>query len=227
MFIGHYTASFIAKGIEPRAPLGLLFIAAQFLDFVFFPLVLLNIEVLEMHQNATASTHFMLPFMPWSHSFWAMTIWSMAVFIIALWALKTTKTTAFLLALVTQSHWLFDLIVHEPDLAIWNIFSADAVSVGFGLWNHAMVAFILECGLLTGSVCFYLKRTYPTRQTGRYGPILFLGSLILIQASMTFGPYIEMSNSAFAATGLALFIAFTLIATHLDAYRRGGNHNEP
>ena len=76
MFVGHYAASFVAKGLEPRASLALLFIAAQFLDFVFFPLVLLGGEQLLLLPNATQSTHFELPFMPYSHSIWAGIFWS-------------------------------------------------------------------------------------------------------------------------------------------------------
>jgi hypothetical protein len=226
MFVGHYSASFIAKGLEPRASLALLFIAAQFLDFIFFPLVLFNIEALDMHQNATASTHFFLPFMPWSHSLWAGAFWSLIVFIIAHRYLNTSKTTALLLSLVTLSHWLLDLIVHTPDLAVWRIFSIDSVKLGFGLWNQALVAFGLECMILIGAGIYYLKRTHATNKVGQYGPIIFLVVLVGIQAGNTFGPHIAMSEMQFSLVGLVTFSVFTIIAGILDSNRRGGGQSE-
>lgn len=226
MFVGHYSASFIAKGLEPRASLGLLFIAAQFLDFVFFPLALLNIEALEMHQSATASTHFLLPFMPWSHSIWAAAIWSFIVLIVALKVLNTSKTTAILLMLVTQTHWLLDLLVHDSDLAVWRIFSANASKLGFGLWDQAILAFALECGFLIGAYWFYIKRTHAVNKLGIYGPATLLIVLIAIHAFNTFAPYIKISASAFAVSALAMFITFTIIAGYLDSNRRGGVKSE-
>jgi hypothetical protein len=141
MFVGHYTASFIAKGLEPRASLGLLFIAAQFLDLIFFPLVLVHAEGLTMVANATASTHFDLPYMPFSHSIWATILSSFLVFFISLKILRLSKTVSLLLVLVVLSHWPADLLVHTPDLAVWNIFSDNSVKWGRGLWNHALLAY--------------------------------------------------------------------------------------
>jgi hypothetical protein len=44
MFVGHYAASLALKKFEKRASLGVLFLAVQFVDILFFPLVLLGIE---------------------------------------------------------------------------------------------------------------------------------------------------------------------------------------
>ncbi len=35
MFIGHYGVSFASKGVAPRTPLGILFLAVQLLDVLF------------------------------------------------------------------------------------------------------------------------------------------------------------------------------------------------
>ena len=42
MFVGHYAASFALKSFEKRASLGILFLAVQFVDILFFPFVLIN-----------------------------------------------------------------------------------------------------------------------------------------------------------------------------------------
>jgi len=222
MFVGHYTASFIAKGLEPRASLAWLFVAAQFLDFVFFPLVLLNEESLNMVLNATASTHFELPFMPFSHSVWASLLWSASVLLFCRKIVGLSKTISVLMGAVVMAHWGLDLLVHTPDLAIWNIFSESAVKWGFGLWNHAVIAFVLECGLLVIAVIFYIKRTHAISYKSNYLVFVYLAFLILVQAFMTFGGYFEPSKTAFALQALASFVAFTLISAYIDRFRKGG-----
>jgi hypothetical protein len=47
MFVGHYAAAFALKGKEKDASLGMLFIATQFVDILFFPFVLAGIENLK------------------------------------------------------------------------------------------------------------------------------------------------------------------------------------
>ncbi|MFQ3247020.1 MAG: hypothetical protein ACI9SP_003674 [Arenicella sp.] len=222
MFVGHYTASFIAKGLEPRASLGLLFLAAQFLDLIFFPLVLVHAESLTMTVNATASTHFKLPYMPFSHSLWSALFWSCLVFIVSITVLRLSKTVSLLLGLVLLSHWAADLLVHTPDLAVWNIFSDNAVKWGIGLWNHALLAYFLECGFLILATVFYLRRTHAVNPKGRYVMVLYLIGLVLLQAFITFGGYIELNKVTYAWQAIASFIALTIIAIIVDRDRRGG-----
>ncbi len=68
MFIGHYGVALALKGAEPRGSLGLLFLGVQLVDIAFFPLVVLGIERMNIVPNYTASTHFELAFMPYTHS---------------------------------------------------------------------------------------------------------------------------------------------------------------
>ncbi len=57
MFVGHYAASLALKRFEKRASLGLLFLAVQFVDILFFPFVLLGLERINLVENCTQSTH--------------------------------------------------------------------------------------------------------------------------------------------------------------------------
>jgi len=225
MFVGHYTASFIAKGLEPRASLGLLFVAAQFLDLLFFSLVLAHAECITMSANATASIHFELPYMPFSHSIWATLVWSCLVFIISLKVLRLSKTVSLLLGLVVFSHWFADLLVHTPDLAVWNIFSDHAVKLGLGLWSYASLAYFVECSLLIVAVAFYLRRTHAVSSKGRYLVILYLICLVLLQAFITFGGYIEPDKVIYAWQAIASFIALTISAALVDRFRKGGRRH--
>jgi hypothetical protein len=135
---------------------------------------------------------------------------------------KTSKTTALLLMLVIQSHWLLDFIVHNPDLMLLPSFNLDGVKIGLGLWNNAIVTFSVECGLLIGSFVFYFNRTHAISRVGHLGPILFLCTLIIIQAVMIFGPYMPITKNGFAIMALISFFLFTLVAGFLEQYRHGG-----
>ncbi len=68
MFVGHYAASLALKRFETRASLGFLFLEVQFVDILFFPLVLLGLERINLIENYTQSTHFELEYMPYTHS---------------------------------------------------------------------------------------------------------------------------------------------------------------
>ena len=48
MYVGHYAASLALKRFEKRASLGVLFLAVQLVDIIFFPLVLLGVERLNI-----------------------------------------------------------------------------------------------------------------------------------------------------------------------------------
>ena len=81
MFVGHYTASLVLKSVEKKASLGLLFLAVQLVDIVFFPLVLLGIERLNIIENFTQSTHFELEYMPFTHGLLASFLWAGLIYL--------------------------------------------------------------------------------------------------------------------------------------------------
>lgn len=222
MFVGHYAASFVAKGLEPRASLALLFVAAQFLDFVFFPLVLLGGEQLLLLPNATQATHFELPFMPYSHSIWAAILWSVIALMICRSLLNLSRTISLLVCFVVGSHWWLDLLVHTPDLAVWSIFSSDASKWGFSLWNNVYLSFATEACILLLSVAFYLKKTHPKVKAGRYLIPAFTVLLLLIQLLSNFGDLHVHSEAAFAWQAMIVFTAFAVLAGILDHQRSGG-----
>src|SRR5215470_19351713 len=73
MFAGHYGVSFLVKTAEPKLPLWLLFLAAQFVDVLWAPFVLVGIEHYRVVPGITASLPLDLYYMPYSHSLVAVT----------------------------------------------------------------------------------------------------------------------------------------------------------
>ncbi len=91
MFVGHYAASLALKKFEKRASLGVLFLAVQFVDILFFPLVLLGIERVNIVENFTQSTHFELEYMPYTHSLLASLLWVSAAYVVFKWVIVKKK----------------------------------------------------------------------------------------------------------------------------------------
>lgn len=178
MFIGHYAVSFAFKAKEDKVSLGLLFIAVQFIDILFFPLTLLGIEKFKLIENFTQSTHFQLEFMPYSHSLLAVLLWAIiAYFLLPLVFGERfgvisgdhksknnkgrkegtgSKKVAALIALAVLSHWLLDFIVHTPDLPL---LIDNSNKVGLGLWNNDLLTYLLEAVLVIGGLYLYMKAT--------------------------------------------------------------------
>jgi hypothetical protein len=113
------------------------------------------------------------------------------------------------------SHWVLDLLVHRPDLPLYD----DTMKVGLGLWNYPAFALALEAALLFGGMLLYLRATRPINALGRVGPPMFGIVMLAIQAYVFFGPP-PASSAAFALTALGFYAVFALVAHGLDRRRR-------
>jgi hypothetical protein len=128
MFVGHYGISFVAKSFARRIPLWLLFMAVQFVDVLWAIFVLLGIEKVRIRPGITATNPLDLYYMPYTHSLIAAFVWAGAGFVGYKFAGRSASRTALLVAAAVFSHWVLDLIVHRPDLPIYD----DKYKVGLG-----------------------------------------------------------------------------------------------
>jgi hypothetical protein len=121
MFVGHYGPSFAIKAIRPSIPLWLLFIAVQLVDVVWAVLVLLGIEKIRIVPGVTASNPLDLYYMPYTHSLAAAVLWAAAAIALckSLPGVGTWRTAAWI-GLAVFSHWILDLLVHRPDLPLYD-----------------------------------------------------------------------------------------------------------
>jgi len=206
MFVGHYGVAFAVKSERNQIPLWVLFVAVQLLDFLWAPFVLLGIEKVRMVPGITATNSLDLYYMPYTHSLVGALIWSGAVFFIY----KTSNAAALIVAFAVFSHWILDLIVHRPDLAIYD----DVLKVGFGLWNHRGLEFALEIAILVGGILIYLKRNSSVAR--KAGITTFAVVLILIQVWNTVAGRRPTSDRTFAITALIFYTLFVGIAFLLE-----------
>src|SRR5437762_1078602 len=76
MFVGHYSVAFAVRTEQNKIPLWVLFVAVQFLDYIWATLVLLGIEKLRVIKGFTAGSMLDSYFHPYSHSLIAAVLWS-------------------------------------------------------------------------------------------------------------------------------------------------------
>ncbi len=214
MFVGHYSVAFAARSKKNKIPLWVLFIAVQFLDYIWATLVLLGIEKVRVIKGFTAGSMLDSYFHPYSHSLIAAIAWSC----IAGLAYKIfcsrrgrvyRKYAAFVVGAAVFSHWILDLIAHPRDLAIYD----NTWKVGFGLWNYRDPEFALEIGLLGVGIMLYLARNaMPTIRKG--AAIAFGVVLVVIQVGDTYVPRTPLTDNA-TAKGVWVFYTFFVVVAFL------------
>lgn len=127
MYVGHFAAGVALKAAEPKAPMWALLLAVGFLDVLFGPFVLLGIERASVTPGV--SPGFSLDFIDWSHSLAMAIVWSV---LFAIPFLRMGKSVAGVIGLAVLSHFVLDVPMHPPDLALWPHSKAH---VGLGLWT--------------------------------------------------------------------------------------------
>src|SRR5215813_1342565 len=124
MFVGHYSVAFACRTERNKIPLWVLFIAVQFLDYIWATLVLLGVEKLRVIKGFTAGSMLDSYFHPYSHSLITAVLWSAVAAVVY----KTvcgrhgrlySKSAPLIIGLAVFSHWVLDLIAHPRNLAIY------------------------------------------------------------------------------------------------------------
>jgi hypothetical protein len=214
MFIGHYGPGFAAKAAVRAVPLWVLFVAVQFLDFVWAALVLLGVEKVRIVPGFTEGSPLDLYYMPYTHGLAGALVLSLLLGATVAAFMPARRGAAFaIVALAVFSHWLLDLIVHVPDLWIY-----DGVKVGFGLWRHAAFSVPLELAFLLAGAWLY-ARYVPARRGGNLWLWAFVLALAAVQVYGDFMPP-PASATTVAATALLAYSAIAALAALVDLTRR-------
>lgn len=241
MFIGHYGVSFVVKAIDRSIPLWILFIAVQLVDVFWGIFVLAGIEKVRIVPGITATNPLDLYYMPYTHSLVGSLVWS-AVACGLYWLIVRRRQNhpvgelpppgageeltpvprkegsftggVLLVGLAVFSHWILDLVVHRPDLPLYD----DTFKMGLGLWNYPAVAFGLEIILLFGGMFLYLRSTRATNAIGKFGtPIL--GLVLIAAQSVVFFGAPPSSPAATAITAVGSYVVFAAAVFWLERQR--------
>lgn len=216
MFVGHYSVAFACRTERNKIPLWVLFVAVQFLDYIWATLVLLGIEKLRVIKGFTAGSMLDSYFHPYSHSLIAAILWSVVAAIGYRPVCKRLgytyrKSAAFIIGLAVFSHWILDLVAHPRDLAIYN----NAWKVGFGLWNYRDPEFALEIALLASGIGLYLMRNIMPAL--RKAAVIAFGiALVIVQIGDTYVPRNALTDKATAMGVWTFYTLFVVAAFFLE-----------
>jgi membrane-bound metal-dependent hydrolase YbcI (DUF457 family) len=204
MFVGHFGVALAAKRVAPRASLGTLILAAQWIDLIWPLLLLAGVERVRIVPGYLAASPLEFVHYPWTHSLATAIGWA-AVLGLAVAAIRHDVRVAIVVAMLVVSHWFLDLVVHAPDLPLW----PDGPVAGLGLWNSRLGSLVVEFAILGIGAFVYARTTRPEDRWG--GPLLwtFVALLGALYLGALFGPP-PPSVPVLAASALAgrLFVAW-------------------
>lgn len=212
MILGHYGFAFGAGRWTGEVSLGILVLAAQWVDLLWPILVLAGIEQVAIQPGITAFSPLEFTHYPWSHSLLMGLVWGV-ILGGGYYAWRQRVRDALIVGALVPSHWVLDLVVHRPDLPLW----PGGPTVGLGLWDSVAATLVIEFLLLALGVGLYLTATHPRDRIGSWGTYALVGLLVIVYLGASFGP--TPTDATAVATGaLALWLVVPL-AHWTDAHR--------
>ena len=175
MIAGHFGFAAMVKSREKFAPLWALMLATVWLDVVFVPLFL-------AHWETTQTVHLgyggLIIHADYTHSIVGMLALSAALG--AMFLHRLGRRVALVIAAVSASHWVLDLIVHRPDMPVLPGNVGSLPSLGFGLWNHPPLAACIELVLVVaGAVMYWRAAIDVSAKAGRNGRLASLSATMI------------------------------------------------
>lgn len=154
---GHLGIGFAAKPVAPKAPLWVLLLASEAIDFLCIGFAALGIEKLSVTQmNFEKGLQTIIPgSVPWSHGLLMALVWSV-VFALISYLFYRDRMVGVVVGLVVFSHWVLDFITYPPDLPI---FLHNSPKLGLSLWTSGpgiILSLILELALLSAGIAIYI-----------------------------------------------------------------------
>ncbi len=175
MVAGHFGFAAMAKSREKSAPLWALMLATVWLDIVFVPLVLAHLETMQRLHKGYGG---LLIHADYTHSFVGML--GLSAILGAMFLPAQGRRVAIVIALVSASHWVLDLVVHRPDMPVFPGNLGNFPHFGFGLWNHPPVAACVELILvITGAIMYWRAAMGVSPKTGKGGTLASVSAAMI------------------------------------------------
>jgi len=119
------------------------------------------------------------------------------------------------MAIAVLSHFILDLIVHNPDL---DLLGNGIYKIGLGLWKYSPVSYGIEALLLIVGLWIYLRATKAISFIGKYGTPILILILLVLGAMSTFIAQTTATVN-FALTMLVVYFSMMAFAFWLDRKR--------
>lgn len=209
MFVGHYAAAIAAKAAEPRGPLWAYALAAQLVDVGWGALIITGAERFSIDADLPGNA-LVLEHMPYTHSLPAAAAWSVVGALAARLVLRLPWAAAVMVGAVVFSHWLLDVLVHRPDLALW----FGGPKVGLGLWDYPVPEQAVEIGLIAVAASAWAW-SRGRQGLGAAAAPVFIGFLVALQIVAMLLPA-DADPIGTGVSAIGAFLAVTLAAAFAD-----------
>jgi hypothetical protein len=155
MLAGHFGLAAVVKAREPQIPLWALMVSTQLLDIIFVVLYLIGIEKIVPVEGSNGSYGQLIGRnFDYTHSLVGALIISLLAMVVA--GVPWGRRNGLIIGAMVFSHWVLDLLVHRPDLAVLPGNAGDLPRIGLGLWAIPWISIAMELVLvLTGAYMYY------------------------------------------------------------------------
>ena len=90
------------------------------------------------------------------------------------------RRVAIVIALVSASHWVLDLVVHRADMPVLPGNFANLPRLGFGLWNYPRAAACAELALVIAGAALYWRAALEvSAKAGRSGRLASVSAAMI------------------------------------------------
>lgn len=162
MLAGHFGIAGMVKAWRPALPMGALLVATQLPDVLFLPLALAGVEGMEPAEPGLSGYGSMWISAPFTHALVSNVVLAALVGVLVHLFLRDRwgREAGPVLGAVVFSHWLLDLVVHRPDIAVLPGGGGGLPFLGLGLWEFPLVTAVVEGLLVVAGAALYTWRTF-------------------------------------------------------------------
>ncbi|MEV6926744.1 permease [Dactylosporangium sp. NPDC051485] len=154
MITGHFGLAAAVRSVERPVPLWGLMIGTVWLDVVFAPLWLSEVEHIDPVPGTDGGYGDGIIYADYTHSLLgALVIAALTGLLMSRW---WGRRGGVVIGAMVFSHWLLDLLVHRADLPLLPGNLGDLPRLGLGLWRYHWLAATIEALLvLVGSALYW------------------------------------------------------------------------
>jgi len=155
MLAGHFGLAAVVKAREPQIPLWALMVSTQLLDIIFIVLYAVGVEkIVPVEGSSGGYGQLIGRNFDYTHSLAGALILSLIAMVVA--GIPWGRRNGLIIGAMVFSHWVLDLLVHRPDLAILPGNAGDLPRIGLGLWAIPWISIGMELVLiLVGAYMYY------------------------------------------------------------------------
>jgi hypothetical protein len=181
VYAGHFAAALAIKAKQPAVPTWAVLLGTGFLDILFGIFVISGTERVTM--TPRMSPGFSLEFIDWSHSLLMALVWAL---LFAVPFFRRGAGVALVLSFAVFSHFLLDLPMHPPDLALWPHSTAH---IGLGLWRRFPIGWWwLELAFIACACTYYVVRA---RRVKTFGGHAFWACGVVVLLHLMNSPWLS------------------------------------